>query len=59
MLAVSAGWVTYLFMSGYLTCRADGTGKAWCVVMALYAAYLNALLHIIATVVRVLSFILP
>jgi hypothetical protein len=59
MLAVSAGYIIFAFVSHYGSCRADGTGKIGCFLVALFASLLEALAFAFVTVVKILTFILP
>jgi hypothetical protein len=59
MLAVSACWVAYAFASSYASCRADGTGKVGCVILALFAGWLQVLLHLFTTIIRLITWLLP
>jgi hypothetical protein len=59
MLAVSAGWITYLFTSNYGSCRAHGSEQLGCFVIALFLSCMEALLFAFLTIINLLIFILP
>jgi hypothetical protein len=58
MLATAAFWVAYRFGSAYMSCRATG-GKAGCFVIAFYATVINVFAHIVGTVIKLATLMLP
>jgi hypothetical protein len=59
MLATSACWVMYLFAASYGGCRADGSGKLGCFMLALFMSVLEAIVFIVLTIVKLLLLMLP
>jgi hypothetical protein len=59
MLFIALIWVLYVLASHYGSCRADGTGKFVCLLVALAFGWLDVLVLVIAAAARVLETILP
>ena len=59
MLAVSACWIVYSVGSHYETCRADGSGKLGCFILALFVGWSEALVFVFVTTFKLLMLILP
>jgi hypothetical protein len=59
MLAIAAIWAIYAFASHYSSCRTDGSGQVPCFVLALFFSWLDLLVLVIATVVKLITLALP
>lgn len=59
MIGIAAFWVAYRFGSNYMACRADAHEKAGCVVIAFYVTMLQVVTHVVGTVIKIATLILP
>jgi hypothetical protein len=58
MLGVAGFWVAYRFGSNYMFCRAN-QGKTACVVIAFYATLIHVFEHVVGTIIKLATLILP
>jgi hypothetical protein len=59
MLAVAAMWAVYTFGSHYSSCRADGSDQVLCFFLALLFSWFEAIVIVIATIVKVITLAMP
>ncbi len=59
MLAIAAIWAVYTFGSHYSSCRADGSGQVLCFFLALLFSWLEVIVIVIATIVKLITLALP
>jgi hypothetical protein len=59
MFAISGAWVIYLFGTHYGSCRLNGTDQVACFVIALFLSWLEVLVFVFGTIVKLIMFILP
>ena len=58
MLGVAGFWVAYRFGSNYMFCSAS-QGTAACVVNAFYATMIHFFEHVVGTIIRLATLIVP
>ena len=59
MLAVAAIWAVYTFGSHYSVCRADGSGQVLCFLLSLFLSWLEVLVFVVGTVLKLITLIMP
>ena len=58
-LAVSAIWALFVFGFNYRSCRSTGSGEVLCFTLALFLSWLEVLVAVIGTIIRLIILIMP
>jgi hypothetical protein len=59
MLAVAAIWGVYTFGSHYSSCRAGGSGQVLCFIFSLFLSWIEFLVFVIVTIVKLITLAIP